>query len=91
MKLLGVELVCGRPTLAFGSVFVHQTKQLRTAKENKQNKNESKAGSWYSRASGYNARITHNRHNRSITSQKKMHKEQLRGDKTEMPPWDGQQ
>ena len=24
----GLELVCGRPTLAFGFAFVHQTKQL---------------------------------------------------------------
>ena len=28
----GLELVCVRPTLAFGSVLVQQTKQLRTTK-----------------------------------------------------------
>ena len=28
----GLELVCGRPTLALASALVHQTKQLRTTK-----------------------------------------------------------
>ena len=29
----GIELVCGRPTLALNSALVHQTKQVRTTKQ----------------------------------------------------------
>ena len=40
----GLKLVCGRPILALGSVLVHQTKQLRTRKQNEQNTNEKHSG-----------------------------------------------
>ena len=50
------------------------------------------AGSWCLRAGGHNAKITYktNRHNRNETSQAKINEIQLRGDKTEEPPWDSQ-
>ena len=43
----GLELVCGRPTLAFASVLVHQIQQLRTRKTKRIKQTKSKAGSWY--------------------------------------------
>ena len=46
-EITGGLVVCGRPTLALGSVFVHKTKQLRATKQNEQSSNEKKAGSWY--------------------------------------------
>ena len=43
----GLELVCGRPTLALASVLVHQIKQLRTRKTKQIKQTKSKADSWY--------------------------------------------
>ena len=55
----GLELVCGRPTLALASVLVHQIQQLRTRRTKRIKQTESKAGSWYSRTGCQNARITY--------------------------------
>ena len=55
----GLELVCGRPTLALASALVHQIQQLRTRKTKRIKQTKSKAGSWYWRTGGYNARITY--------------------------------
>ena len=55
----GLELVCGRPTLALASVLVHQIQQLQTRKTKRIKQTKSKAGSWYWRTGGHNARITY--------------------------------
>ena len=56
MKLLGGG--GGALTLALSSVLVHQTKLLRTPNKTNKTQTKSKAGSWYSRAGGHNARST---------------------------------
>ena len=43
----GLELVGGRPTLALGSVLVHEIKQIRTTKKPNKTQTKNKAGSWY--------------------------------------------
>ena len=65
----GLELVCGRPNLALASVLVHQI-QLWTRKTKRITQTKSKAGSWYWRTGGHNARITyktskHSRHDKN--------------------------
>ena len=55
----GLKLVCGRPTLALASVLVHQIQQLQTRKTKRIKQTKSKAGSWYWRTGGHNARITY--------------------------------
>ena len=43
----GLQLVCGRPTLALASVLVHQIQQLRTRITKRIKQTKSKAGSCY--------------------------------------------
>ena len=94
---LGLELVCGRPTLALGSALVYQTKQLWTTKKKpKRIKHKQKA----KRAAGIEGQVatmlishTVQIDTTDITAMKrarKNEKEQLKGDKTEVPPWEGQ-
>ena len=75
-----------RPQLRSGSPDKQSTNNK------KQNTNEKQSGQPDRRTGGHNAKTTHktNRHNNNVTSQKKI-KEHPRGDKTEMPPRDGQQ
>ena len=88
-----LELVCGRPTLALASVLVHQIQQLRTRKT-KRIKHKRKAN-WAAGISGQVATMLelHTRQvdTTAIKRARKNEKEQLRGDKAEVPPWDGQQ
>ena len=62
----GVKLVCGRPTRAIGSAFVHQTNNYEQQKQNDETQTKSKAHSWYSRAGDNNARITYKTNRHSI-------------------------
>ena len=89
----GLELVCGRPTLALASVLVHQTQQLRTRKT-KRIKHK-RIAKWAAGIGGQVATMLelHTRQvdTTAIKRARKNEKEQLRGDKAEVPPWDGQQ
>ena len=89
----GLELVCGRPTLALASALVHQIQQLRTRKL-KRIKHKRKAR-WAAGIGGQVATMLelHTRQvdTTAIKRARKNEKEQPRGDKAEVPPWDGQQ
>ena len=89
----GLELVCGRPTLALASALVHQIQQLRTRKT-KRIKHKRKA-KWAAGIGGQVATMLelHTRQvdTTAIKRARKNEKERLRGDKAEVPPWDGQQ
>ena len=90
----GLELVCGRPNVALGLAFLHQTKQLETAKTIRI-KRKQKA----KRAAGTEGQVDTmlNSHTRQIDTidktalkrAKRKKKELPRGGKTEVPPWDG--
>ena len=92
----GLELVCGRPTLALASAPVHQIQQLRTRKT-KRIKYKRKA----KRAAGIKGQVAtmlelhtiqvDTVDTTTIKRARKNEKEQLRGDEAEVPPWDGQQ
>ena len=84
----GLELVCGRPTLALASVLVHEIQKLRTRKT-KRIKYKQKA----KRAAGIGGQVATmlELHTRqvditTIKRARKNEKEQLRGDKAEVPP-----
>ena len=91
----GLELVCGRPTLALASVLVHQIQQLRTRKTKRIHERKAK------RAAGIEGQVAtmlelltrqvDTVDTTRIKRARKNEKEQLRGDKAEVPPWDGQQ
>ena len=78
----GLELVCGRPTLALSSALVLRIKHLQKNKNKTQTK--SKAGSWIEGQVATMLKL----HTRQID---KADTTQLRGDKTELPARDGQQ
>ena len=96
IKITGaLELVCGRPTLALASVLFHQIQQLRTRKTKRIKQRKAK------RAAGIEGQVAtmlelHTKQvdtvdATAIKRARKNGKEQLRGDKAEVPPWDGQQ
>ena len=94
IKITGeLELVCGRPTLALASVLVHQIQKLRT-KKTKRIKHIRKA-KWAAGIGGQVATMLelHTRQvdTTTIKRARKNKKDQLRGDKAEVAPWDGQQ